>query len=101
VRTATATTTECPTASTTAPKTRRRRSPASAAAGSQLDLDTDEDTVFDCDDNCPEDANTDQEDTEPDGLGNVCDPTPAPEPTAGWLSIAALVTLTALRRRRK
>jgi hypothetical protein len=35
--------------------------------------DTDDDTVPDIADNCPIDANTDQIDTDSDGLGDVCD----------------------------
>ncbi|WP_344798972.1 putative Ig domain-containing protein, partial [Litoribacillus peritrichatus] len=38
-----------------------------------IKLDTDTDTVADYLDNCPDAANTDQLDTDADGLGNVCD----------------------------
>ena len=40
-------------------------------------IDTDEDTIPDYLDNCPETANTDQKDTDGDGIGDVCDPDPA------------------------
>jgi hypothetical protein len=36
-------------------------------------LDTDKDGIYDDDDNCPLDANTDQADLDKDGLGDVCD----------------------------
>ena len=38
--------------------------------------DTDCDGVFDAADNCPNDANADQEDTDGDGVGDVCDDCP-------------------------
>lgn len=37
-------------------------------------LDDDNDTVPDSQDNCPDDANTTQDDFDNDGLGDVCDP---------------------------
>ena len=40
---------------------------------SSLNTDTDTDTVPDWRDNCPTDANTDQQDTDADGVGDVCD----------------------------
>ncbi|WP_417909518.1 thrombospondin type 3 repeat-containing protein [Candidatus Electronema sp. PJ] len=36
-------------------------------------LDTDNDGIYDDEDNCPLDANTDQADLDKDGLGDVCD----------------------------
>jgi hypothetical protein len=36
----------------------------------------DGDTIPDAEDNCPDQANADQTDTDTDGLGDVCDPTP-------------------------
>jgi hypothetical protein len=38
------------------------------------DFDTDGDGVFDCVDNCPADANPGQEDSDGDGIGDVCEP---------------------------
>lgn len=50
--------------------------------------DQDDDGVTDLDDNCPSSANADQNDTDSDGIGDVCDPinnssptTPTPTPT--------------------
>jgi hypothetical protein len=37
-------------------------------------VDTDDDGVADSEDNCPEVANPDQEDTDEDGVGDACDP---------------------------
>lgn len=36
-------------------------------------LDSDDDTIFDNDDNCPDDPNPEQEDADEDGVGDVCD----------------------------
>ncbi len=41
---------------------------------SSLNTDTDLDTVPDWRDNCPNDANTDQADTDLDGIGDACEP---------------------------
>jgi rhodanese-related sulfurtransferase len=38
-------------------------------------IDSDDDGIFDDQDNCPEVANPDQEDSDEDGLGNTCDAT--------------------------
>ena len=38
--------------------------------------DTDKDGIFDFDDNCPNDANAEQEDSDLDGIGNGCDNCP-------------------------
>lgn len=43
-------------------------------AEASLNTDTDTDTVPDWRDNCPADANTDQLDTDLDGIGDVCEP---------------------------
>ncbi len=46
------------------------------------EIDTDDDTVLDCEDNCPTLANTDQADADEDGFGDVCDVCPQ-TPTTG------------------
>ena len=51
----------------------------------------------DCD-NCPDDHNVGQVDSDMDGLGDVCDPTPLPEPGAAGTA-GALLALLALRIR--
>lgn len=45
-----------------------------------VDTDDDGEGVLDGVDNCPINANPDQADTDHDGVGNVCDSTPAPAP---------------------
>ena len=42
-------------------------------AGSVTFVDSDSDDVWDCVDNCPDDANTDQADEDGDGIGDVCE----------------------------
>lgn len=49
------------------------------------DDDADDDGILDCLDNCPNDDNTDQSDTDGDGIGDVCDTidaSPSPSPGA-------------------
>ncbi|MCH2184541.1 hypothetical protein MK280_01580 [Myxococcota bacterium] len=43
-------------------------------------IDRDLDTILDALDNCPGHDNLTQLDDDLDGLGDVCDPTPVPEP---------------------
>ena len=78
--------------------------------------DADGDGIPDATDNCPNDANPNQEDADHDGLGDVCDPTPFPEPVGGivvpvnklglaapWMGLvglAAVVGLLLLQARR-
>ena len=40
-------------------------------------IDTDQDGVLDSEDNCVDTPNTDQTDSDGDGIGDVCDPFPA------------------------
>ncbi len=44
------------------------------------DTDTDSDGVPDCVDNCPGDPNPGQEDSDGNGVGDACTPTPQPQP---------------------
>jgi len=44
--------------------------------------DRDNDSIADADDNCPDDANTDQADSDTDGIGDVCDIAPPLPPSS-------------------
>jgi len=48
---------------------------------SRMGINRDLDDFLDGADNCPAHVNNDQTDTDGDGLGDPCDPTPVPEPT--------------------
>lgn len=48
--------------------------PFSFPITAESQIDTDGDTIFDYNDNCPTIPNTDQNDLDEDGLGDVCDP---------------------------
>jgi DNA-binding beta-propeller fold protein YncE len=63
--------------------------------GTRIGINRDEDTLLDGDDNCPGVPNDAQTDTDGDGLGDLCDPTPVPEP---GLLLSLLVGLPALRQ---
>lgn len=71
-----------------------------------LVADSDADGAIDAQDNCPLAPNgplagpNDQLDSDGDGLGDVCDPTPVPEPGLGLLRVAGLLCLVVLARRR-
>lgn len=49
-----------------------KRTPGICGCG-VADVDTDDDGIFNCDDNCPITPNTDQQDTDADAVGDVCD----------------------------
>ncbi len=70
-------------------------------SGIRMALNRDRDIALDANDNCPAVVNDDQTDTDSDGLGDPCDPTPLPEPTATSLLVAGLLGLGALNRRRR
>ncbi len=78
-------------------------------AGLTFRPDSDGDGIIDSEDNCPNDPNPNQEDADGDGLGDVCDPIPFPEPVGGivvpvnrlglvapWLGLVALASFAAL-----
>ncbi|MFT7578730.1 MAG: putative repeat protein (TIGR01451 family) [Myxococcota bacterium] len=80
----------------------------------QPHLDTDVDGVLDADDNCPTNANSNQLDLDLDGQGDACDATAADGLVADggggcasgssplpWAGLVALLTLAALRRRKR
>lgn len=64
------------------------------------EANADGDAVVDLLDNCPVDPNDAQTDTDGDGLGNACDPTPLPEPGTLLGLAFALPLLGALARHR-
>jgi YVTN family beta-propeller protein len=68
--------------------------------GTRLGIDRDLDTVLDGLDNCPGDVNLDQTDTDADGLGDPCDPTPVPEPALAAGLAAGVLGLLAFPRAR-
>ena len=50
-------------------------------SGIRVGINRDLDSLLDGLDNCPGNVNDAQTDTDMDGLGDACDPTPVPEPT--------------------
>jgi len=57
--------------------------PGLCGCGVSDNYDGDSDAIPDCIDNCPGVANTDQLDTDGDGVGNACDSSPAGQPACG------------------
>lgn len=58
------------------------KGPNQACSAPSQPTDSDGDGVADGQDNCPNNANTDQADNDNDGIGNVCDATPDGDPIA-------------------
>ncbi len=73
---------------------------APPGSGLRMGINRDLDTLLDGPDNCPGVPNDDQTDTDTDGLGDVCDPTPLPEPSQVLSLAAGLLLLGRLNRRR-
>ena len=63
--------------------------------------DTDGDNTDDATDNCPLTPNENQSDWDEDGLGNVCDPDPAPEPGELPLLLSGILLLSMMMARRR
>jgi len=69
-------------------------------SGFRMGINRDLDNLLDLPDNCPSVPNNDQDDTDGDGLGNACDPTPVPEPGQLAMLAAGVIGLGQLERRR-
>ncbi len=69
--------------------------------GTRIGVNRDEDALLDGDDNCPGVPNNAQTDTDTDGLGDPCDPTPLPEPSTVMVLIAGVCALKVMERRRR
>ncbi len=65
-----------------------------------MGINRDLDSLLDAPDNCPAAPNDDQTDTDSDGLGDVCDPTPLPEPAQIAMLAVGVMGLNQLHRRR-
>jgi hypothetical protein len=74
---------------------------APPGSGFRMGINRDLDSVLDDPDNCPSVPNDDQTDTDGDGLGDVCDPTPLPEPTQIAMLAAGTIGLGQLHHRRQ
>jgi DNA-binding beta-propeller fold protein YncE len=70
-------------------------------SGYRMGINRDLDLYDDGLDNCPGAPNDDQTDTDSDGLGDPCDPTPIPEPSGTAMLISGLFGLAGLNRRRR
>jgi len=74
---------------------------APPGSGFRMGINRDLDNVLDHPDNCPGVPNDPQTDTDSDGLGDVCDPTPLPEPSQIAMLAAGVIALNQLHRRRR
>jgi hypothetical protein len=74
---------------------------APPGSGYRMGINRDLDIQLDAPDNCPSVPNDDQDDTDGDGLGDACDPTPLPEPAQIAMLAAGAMALTQLHRRRQ
>ncbi|MCH8083844.1 MAG: hypothetical protein IH885_06375, partial [Myxococcales bacterium] len=70
-------------------------------SGYRMGINRDLDNLLDDPDNCPSVPNDDQTDTDDDGLGDVCDPTPLPEPAQIAMLVVGAIALTQLNRWRR
>ena len=66
----------------------------------RMGMNRDEDSLLDGEDNCPAHVNDSQLDTDSDGLGDPCDPTPVPEPGALLVLLASIPLLRWMARHR-
>ena len=69
-------------------------------SGTRMGINRDRDAVLDAADNCPGVPNDAQTDTDTDGLGDACDPTPVPEPAQLLMLASGIALLRVLHRRR-
>jgi hypothetical protein len=74
---------------------------APPGSGQRMGINRDLDNFLDALDNCPSVHNDDQTDTDDDGLGNSCDPTPIPEPAQILMLAVGVMGLGGLQRRRR
>jgi len=74
---------------------------APPGSGFRMGINRDLDIALDGADNCPSVPNDDQLDTDTDGLGDLCDPTPLPEPGQILTLAIGLLGLGRLNRHRR
>ena len=74
---------------------------APPGSGFRMGINRDLDNFLDAPDNCPGAPNNSQVDTDNDGLGDACDPTPLPEPAQIAMLAVGVIGLNRLQRRRR
>jgi DNA-binding beta-propeller fold protein YncE len=74
---------------------------APPGSGYRMGINRDLDNRLDALDNCPAVPSDDQTDSDDDGLGDVCDPTPVPEPAQIAMLAFGAIGLNQLHRRRQ